>query len=244
MIIDILTIFPNMLDAYIQESIIKRALIDEKIEINVINIRNFSKLKHHQVDDTVYGGGAGMLLMFPPFYDAVNSLRREDTHIILTTPKGKTLTQKRVEELSKKEHIIILCGHYEGIDSRIEEFVDEEVSIGDYVLTGGELAALVLVDSIARLQEGVINEESHLDDSFSKGILEYPQYTKPQSYMGRDVPEVLLSGHHENIAKFRKYEATKETYLKRPDLLKNLSKEDEKILKQVKEDLKWKKYFY
>lgn len=129
MIIDILTIFPNMLDAYIQESIIKRALIDEKIEINVINIRNFSKLKHHQVDDTVYGGGAGMLLMFPPFYDAVNSLRREDTHIILTTPKGKTLTQKRVEELSKKEHIIILCGHYEGIDSRIEEFVDEEVSI-------------------------------------------------------------------------------------------------------------------
>lgn len=238
MIIDVLTIFPNMLDAYLQESIIKRALVDEKIEINVRNIRNYSKLKHHQVDDTIYGGGAGMLLQFPPFYDAIHLLKKENTHIILTSPKGKTLTQSRVKELAKKDHIIILCGHYEGIDSRIEAFVDEEISIGDYVLTGGELASLVLIDAITRLQEGVINEASHLDDSFSEGLLEYPQYTKPHTYEGYDVPEVLLSGHHENIKQFRKYESLKETYLKRPDLLKNLSKEDKIILEKIKEDLK------
>lgn len=237
MIIDILTIFPNMLDAYLHESIIKRALEEEKIEINVRNLRNYSKLKHHQVDDTIYGGGAGMLLQFPPFYDALKSLKQEHTHVILTSPKGKKLTQDKVETLAKKEHIIILCGHYEGIDARIEAFVDEEISIGDYVLTGGELAALVLVDAITRLQDGVINETSHLDDSFSTGLLEYPQYTKPSSYQGMDVPEVLLSGHHEKIIEYRRYQSLKETYLKRPELLKDLSLEDEKILKKIKEEL-------
>lgn len=237
MIIDVLTIFPNMLDAYLQESIIKRALEDEKIEINVRNIRNYSKLKHHQVDDTIYGGGAGMLLMFPPFYDAIMDLKKPNTHVILTTPKGKTLTQDRIKALAKKEHLVILCGHYEGIDARIETFVDEEISLGDYVLTGGELAALVLIDGVTRLQEGVINEASHLDDSFSDGLLEYPQYTKPQSYAHYDVPEVLLSGHHEQINHYRRYQAIKETYLKRPDLLINLTKADQRILTQVKEDL-------
>lgn len=238
MIIDVLTIFPNMLDAYLQESIIKRALEDEKIEINVRNIRNYSKLKHHQVDDTIYGGGAGMLLMFPPFYDAIVDLKKPDTHIILTTPKGKTLNQKQVESLSKKKHLIILCGHYEGIDSRIDDLVDEQISIGDYVLTGGELAALVLIDSITRLQEGVINASSHLDDTFSENLLEYPQYTKPQVYEGYEVPEVLLSGHHDNIAYYRRYQSIKETYLKRPDLLKELSSKDLEILNKVKEELK------
>ena len=238
MIIDVLTIFPNMLDAYLQESIIKRALEDEKIEINVRNIRNYSKLKHHQVDDTIYGGGAGMLLMFPPFYDAIVDLKKPDTHIILTTPKGKTLNQKQVESLSKKKHLIILCGHYEGIDSRIDDLVDEHISIGDYVLTGGELAALVLIDSITRLQEGVINASSHLDDTFSENLLEYPQYTKPQVYEGYEVPEVLLSGHHDNIAYYRRYQSIKETYLKRPDLLKDLSSKDLEILNKVKEELK------
>ncbi|MFA5719505.1 MAG: tRNA (guanosine(37)-N1)-methyltransferase TrmD [Acholeplasmataceae bacterium] len=238
MIIDVLTIFPNMLDAYLQESIIKRALEDEKIEINVRNIRNYSKLKHHQVDDTIYGGGAGMLLMFPPFYDAIADLKKADTHIILTTPKGKTLNQKQVESLSKKKHLIILCGHYEGIDSRIDDLVDEQISIGDYVLTGGELAALVLIDSITRLQEGVINASSHLDDTFSENLLEYPQYTKPQVYEGYEVPEVLLSGHHDNIAYYRRYQSIKETYLKRPDLLKDLSSKDLEILNKVKEELK------
>ena len=238
MIIDVLTIFPNMLDAYLQESIIKRALEDEKIEINVRNIRNYSKLKHHQVDDTIYGGGAGMLLMFPPFYDAIADLKKPDTHIILTTPKGKTLNQKQVESLSKKKHLIILCGHYEGIDSRIDDLVDEHISIGDYVLTGGELAALVLIDSITRLQEGVINASSHLDDTFSENLLEYPQYTKPQVYEGYEVPEVLLSGHHDNIAYYRRYQSIKETYLKRPDLLKDLSSKDLEILNKVKEELK------
>lgn len=238
MIIDVLTIFPNMLDAYLQESIIKRALEDEKIEINVRNIRNYSKLKHHQVDDTIYGGGAGMLLMFPPFYDAIVDLKKPDTHIILTTPKGKTLNQKHVLSLSKKKHLIILCGHYEGIDSRIDDLVDEQISIGDYVLTGGELAALVLIDSITRLQEGVINASSHLDDTFSENLLEYPQYTKPKVYEGYEVPEVLLSGHHDNIAYYRRYQSIKETYLKRPDLLKDLSSKDLEILNKVKEELK------
>lgn len=237
---DILTIFPNMLDAYLQESIIKRAIEDDKVEINVWNLRNFSTLKHHQVDDTIYGGGAGMLMMFPPFYEALDTLKTNKSHTILMTPKGHKMTQEKVVELSKKDHLIILCGHYEGIDARIDGLVDEEISIGDYVLTGGELSALVLVDAVSRLKEGVINEASHLDDTFSDGLLEYPQYTKPQEYKSYSVPEILLSGHHENIRKWRRYASLKETYLKRPDLLKDaqLSQEDEVLLQQIKESLK------
>ncbi len=207
--IDIITIFPNMVESYINESIIKRAIQDEKVEINVINLRHYSDLKHHQVDDTVYGGGAGMLLMFPPFYKAISERTSKNTKVILTSPKGKTLNQEQIRNYSKLEHIIILCGHYEGIDHRVNELVDEVVSIGDFILTGGELVALTLVDAITRLLDGVITEASHLDESFETGLLEYPQYTKPQNYKGYEVPEILLSGHHENIKKWRYKEALK-----------------------------------
>ncbi|NLN50625.1 MAG: tRNA (guanosine(37)-N1)-methyltransferase TrmD [Acholeplasmataceae bacterium] len=235
--IDVVTIFPNIVDSYIQESIIKRAILDEKVEINVINLRHYSDLKHNQIDDTVYGGGAGMLLMFPPFYRVLKERSTAKSKVILPSPKGKTLTQKKVRELAKLEHIIILCGHYEGIDHRINYFVDEEISVGDYILTGGELAALVLVDSITRLLEGVITLESHLDESFETGLLEHPQYTKPRSFANYDVPDVLLSGHHENISKWRRFMALKETLKKRPDLLKKakLSEEDKQLLQLIKE---------
>ncbi len=237
--IDILTIFPKMIETYINESIIKRAIEDEKIEINVINLRDYSKLSTNQVDDSPYGGGGGMLLMFPPFYDALKQLKNNNTKVILPSPKGIKYDQKTARRFAKLEHIIILCGHYEGIDHRIMEFVDEEVSLGDYILTGGELSALVLVDSITRLQEGVIKEESHLNESFEDGLLEHPHYTKPQTYEGYQVPEVLTSGHHENINKWRRYMSLKETYLKRPDLLKktNLSDQDQKMLEEIKLEL-------
>jgi|SRR5690554_2860147 len=237
--IDIVTIFPNIIDSYISESIIKRAVSLDKIEINVVNLRHYTNLKHHQVDDTVYGGGAGMLLMFPPFYRVLKERMTKNTKVILPSPKGKKLTQNKLKQLVKEEHLIILCGHYEGIDARVNHFVDEEISVGDYILTGGELPALVLVDGITRLKSGVINEKSHEEESFEKGLLEYPQYTKPQVYEKYEVPEVLLSGHHEKISKWRLYMALKETYLKRPDMLENkeLTKEEENLLKIIKEEV-------
>lgn len=241
--IDIVTIFPNMIETYINESIIKRAIQDNKIEINVINLRHYSNLNNHQVDDTVYGGGAGMLLMLPPFYRAINERKEANTKVFLTSPKGKTLTQERVKEYAKLEHIIILCGHYEGIDHRINNFVDESISMGDYILTGGELAALTLVDAITRLTSGVLNEESLNDESFEEGLLEYPQYTKPQMFLDLEVPEVLLSGHHENIKKWRYKKALKETLKYRPDLIDNLNlnKEDLKLIEEIKKELEEEK---
>lgn len=238
--IDVVTIFPNIIDSYISESIIKKAINDDLIEINVINLRHYSDLKHNQVDNTVYGGGAGMLLMFPPFYRVLRERMEKKTKVILPSPKGKTLTQKMLKELVKEEHLIILCGHYEGIDERVNDFVDYEISIGDYILTGGELPALVLIDSLTRLKDGVISEESHLEESFEDDLLEYPQYTKPQQYEGYTVPDVLLSGHHQKISNWRKFMALKETYLKRPDLLesKELTKEEKEMLNIIKEELK------
>src|SRR5690554_6722383 len=162
--IDIVTIFPNIIDSYISESIIKRAVSLDKIEINVVNLRHYTNLKHHQVDDTVYGGGAGMLLMFPPFYRVLIERMTKNTKVILPSPKGKKLTQNKLKQLVKEEHLIILCGHYEGTDARVNHFVDEEISVGDYILTGGELPALVLVDGITRLKSGVINEKSHEEE--------------------------------------------------------------------------------
>ena len=203
--IDVVTIFPNLIDSYVGESIIKRAMSDGKIEINVINLRHYTDLKHHQVDDTVYGGGAGMLLMFPPFHRVLKERMKENTKVILPSPKGKKLTQEKLKELASEEHLIVLCGHYEGIDARIEHFVDEEISVGDYILTGGELPALILIDGLTRLTEGVLSEKSHEEESFTEGLLEYPQYTKPQEYEGFKVPEVLVSGNHEKISKWRKY---------------------------------------
>ncbi len=191
--IDILTLFPEMFNS-LNESIIGKAIEKGIIEINVINIRDFSKDKHKKVDDTPYGGGAGMVMKADVVYEAFKSIDNKNAKTIFLSPQGKTLNQNKVEEISKKEHIILLCGHYEGIDERVlEEIVDEEISIGDYVLTGGELPAMVLVDSISRYIEGVISSESVEEESFSNGLLEYPQYTRPEIFLGKKVPEILLS---------------------------------------------------
>ena len=191
------------------------------IELNFINIRDFSKNKHKKVDDTPYGGGPGMVIMPEVVYDSYNSISgKEKAKVIYLSPQGKTLNQQKVVELSKEKHLILLCGHYEGIDQRVlEEIVDEEISIGDYVLTGGELPAMVLIDSISRYVEGVLNKGSIQEESFTHGLLEYPQYTRPEIFHHRKVPEVLLSGHHVNIAKWRKEQQIKATKQKRPDLL-------------------------
>ena len=216
---DCLTLFPEMFET-LNSSIIGRAKEKNLIEINLVNIRDFSKDKHKKVDDTPYGGGAGMIMKADVIYDAYKSIADENAKVIYMSPQGVKLNQKKVEELATEEHLIILCGHYEGIDQRvIDKIVDEEISIGDYVLTGGELPAMVLIDSVSRYKEGVIAEESRKDESFSNGLLEYPQYTRPEIFEGVKVPEVLLSGHHENIDKWRKEESLKITAKKRPDLL-------------------------
>ena len=233
---DVLTLFPEMFEP-IKQSIIGKAEEKKLIDINLINIRDFSKNKHKKVDDTPYGGGAGMVMQADVVYDAYNSIKDENAKVIYLTPQGKILNQKKVEELSKQEHLILLCGHYEGIDQRvIDKIVDEEISIGDYVLTGGELPAMVLIDSVSRYVDGVLSEGSTSEESFSQGILEYPQYTRPETFEGVKVPEILLSGHHKNINKWRRCEALKNTYLKRPDLLKNveLSEEDKAYLDVIK----------
>ena len=219
---DVLTLFPEMFDC-LNQSIIGRAKEKNLIDINLINIRDFSKDKHKKVDDTPYGGGAGMVMKADVVYDAYKYIEdKENAKVIYMTPQGKQLNQKMVEEFSKEKHLIILCGHYEGIDQRvIDKIVDEEVSIGDYVLTGGELPAMVFIDSVSRYNEGVISEDSRQEESFTNGMLEYPQYTRPEIFEGTKVPEVLLSGNHQNIAKWRKEEQIRVTKLKRPDLLKN-----------------------
>lgn len=217
---DVLTLFPEMFQA-IKQSILGRAEEKNLIQINLINIRDFSKDKHKKVDDTPYGGGAGMVMRADVVYDAYKFVQNEKAKVIYLTPQGKKLDQKKVEELSKEKHLILLCGHYEGIDQRvIDKIVDEEISIGDYVLTGGELPAMVLIDSVSRYVEGVLSEGSTNEESFSQGLLEYPQYTRPETFEGVKVPEILLSGHHENIKKWREEKSLENTKLKRPDLLK------------------------
>ncbi len=219
---DVLTLFPEMFKP-LNESIIGKAVEKELLYVNIVNIRDFSKDKHKKVDDTPYGGGAGMVMRPDVVYDAYKSVKDEDAKVIYLSPQGTVLDQKKVENLSKEKHIILLCGHYEGIDERVlEEIVDEEISIGDYVLTGGEIPAMVLIDSVARYVEGVLSKESIMEESFSNGLLEYPQYTRPEVFRGKQVPEVLLTGHHENIRKWRRQQSIKNTYLKRPSLLKNV----------------------
>ena len=218
--IDILTLFPNMFDGVFQESILKRAIDDGKIEINLINFRDFTNDPHNKVDDTPYGGGAGMVLMAQPIFDCVKSIRKENSKVILLTPDGIPYKQKMAYDLCSEEHLILICGHYEGFDERIRSICDMEISIGDYVLTGGEVPAMVLVDSVTRLIPGVINEKSHLGDSFSESyLLDYPTYTKPRVFEGMEVPEVLVSGDHKRIAEYRLEESIKKTKLRRPDLL-------------------------
>ena len=218
--IDILTLFPNMFEGVFAESIIKRAIDDKKVSINIVDFREYSEDPHKKVDDTPYGGGAGMVLTPQPIFSCVEKLKKQNSKVILLTPDGKQYKQKMAYDLGKEKHLIIICGHYEGFDERIRSLADEEISIGDYVLTGGEIPAMVLVDSIVRLLPGVINEQSHIEDSFNNNyLLDYPTYTKPRVFKGMEVPEVLLSGNHAKIASWRKEESLKKTKERRPDLI-------------------------
>lgn len=217
---NILTLFPEMFET-LKYSIIGKALENGIIKLNIIDIRDFSRDKHKKVDDTPYGGGAGMIIRPDVVYDAYKSLKKKNVKTIYLSPQGKTLTQEMVKQLSQQKELILLCGHYEGIDERvIEEIEPEEISIGDYVLTGGEIPAMVLIDSISRNVKGVIKEESIKEESFSEGLLEYPQYTRPEIFLNRKVPEVLLSGHHEKIEQWRKQKSFEITKRKRQDLIK------------------------
>lgn len=217
--IDILTLFPNMFDGVFTESILKRAINDGKVSINIHNFRDYSLDPHNNVDDTPYGGGCGMVLACQPIFDCIKALRTIDSKVIMMTPSGKVYNQQTAYDLSKEKHLIILCGHYEGFDERIRNICDMEISIGDYVLTGGEIPCMVLIDSITRLLDGVIQEESHLNESFANNLLDYPVYTKPRVYEGMEVPEVLLSGDHQKIADYRLSEQIRKTKEIRPDLL-------------------------
>lgn len=217
--IDILTLFPNMFNGILEESILKRAITEKKVEINLINFRDYTKDPHNKVDDTPYGGGAGMVLTCQPIFDCVKALKKDNSKVILMTPRGNVYKQDMAYNLSKEEHLIIICGHYEGFDERIRSICDMEISIGDYILTGGEIPAMILVDSITRLLPGVITEESYIEDSFSSNLLDYPTYTKPRVYEGMEVPEVLLSGDHKKIEEYRYNESLRITKERRPDLL-------------------------
>ena len=217
--IDILTLFPEMFEGILNSSIIKRAIDNHQVSVNLCNFRDYSKDPHRKVDDYGFGGGQGMVLMPQPIMDAVDDLKTEDSLVILMTPQGETYNYKKAYELATHKHLIIICGHYEGFDERIRTIVDLELSIGDFVLTGGEIASMAVIDSVIRLLDGVIDKASHEKDSFNDNLLDYPVYTKPQEYRGLKVPDVLLSGHHENIAKWRYEEQIKRTKARRPDLL-------------------------
>lgn len=239
--IDILTLFPEMCESVLSESIVGRARKENLVEINCRQIRNYSLDKHRRVDDAPYGGGMGMIMGVQPIYDCYKALCDEvgkKVHLIYMSPQGKTLTQQRVRELAKLDGFAILCGHYEGVDERvIEEIVDEEISVGDYVLTGGELPALIVADSVSRMLPGVLsNEECFTEESHYSSLLEYPQYTRPPVWHERAVPDILLSGHHANIEKFRREKALERTFLRRPDMLENaeLSKKDREFIRSLK----------
>lgn len=223
--IDILTLFPSMFDGFLNESIINRAIKRNLVQINVINFRDYTLDPHGKVDDTPYGGGAGMVLTPQPIFDAVEDLKTENTKVILLAPDGKTYNQEMAYSYSKEEHIILICGHYEGFDERIRTLADSEISIGDYVLTGGEIPSMVITDSITRLIDGVIEKESHEYDSFNNNLLDYPTYTKPRDFRGMKVPDVLTSGNHKEIEKYRLEQQIKRTKERRPDLLKEVIKD-------------------
>jgi len=238
--IDIITIFPDFFSTFLNTSIVKRAIELKQIDIQTHQLRDYSHNKHRNIDDTPYGGGVGMLMQFPPFYDVIKALKTQDAKVIMTSPQGSLFNQKKAIELSKEKHLIILCGHYEGIDARIEDLIDDEISIGDYVLTGGEVPAMIISDAVTRLIPGVIHEDSSEEDSLQNGWLKFPQYTKPEVYEGYQVPEILLSGHHQKIASWRQKESIKRTFKKRPDLLKKIKLTDEEkmILEVIKSEEK------
>ncbi len=238
--ITILTIFPEMFEGFLNTSIIKKARLKNLVDIQVVDFRQYTNDKHNRVDEYPFGGGQGMILMCQPLLDCLKDNKKENSHVILMNPSGETYNQAKAHELENSyEDIILICGHYEGYDARISDYVDEEISIGDYILTGGELGAMVVTDSIVRLVDGVINKDSITDESFENDLLEYPQYTRPVEYDGKQVPEVLLSGHHENIRKYRLYESLKKTYLLRADLLEKhqFTSEEEKMLEEIKLEL-------
>lgn len=234
--IDILTLFPDMFQGPLSESLLKKAQEKGLLSVNLANIRDFTSDKHKTADDTPYGGGAGMVMKVEPIAKALSRVSGNESRVILMCPTGKLLTQDKVKELAKEKHLIILCGHYEGVDERVRDLVNEEISIGDYVLTGGELPAMVLVDAIARHIPGVVKEEESVQkDSFYEGLLDYPSYTKPEEFEGKKVPEELLSGHHAEIARWRRKEALKRTLFRRPDLLARIElvEQDRKLLGEI-----------
>ena len=236
--IKILTLFPKMFEGFITESIIKRAIEKGVCSIEIIDIRDYSLNKHRHVDDTPCGGGAGMVLAVDVVHRAILANTNSNSYIALMTPQGKQFNQNMAYSLAQKDELVLICGHYEGFDERIRDYVNDEISIGDYVLTGGEIPAMAISDSVIRLLENAIKEESHSDDSFSNGLLEYPQYTRPVLYDGKAVPEVLLGGNHKLINRFRRKESLRKTLKRRPDLLDSveLSKEDLELLKEIKEE--------
>lgn len=238
--IKILTLFPNMFDGFLNESIIKRAIEKGVCSVEIIDIRDYSLNKHRHVDDTPCGGGAGMVLAVDVVHRAIVDNCNKDSYIALMTPQGRVFKQSVAMEFSKLDELVLICGHYEGFDERIRDYVNDEISIGDYVLTGGEIPAMAISDSVIRLLNDAIREESHADDSFSTGLLEYPQYTRPVEYDGKRVPEVLLNGNHKLINEFRRKESLRRTLLRRPDLLNDfpLSEEDVKMLNEIKEEMK------
>ncbi len=242
MIFTILTLFPGIFESPLNESLIKKAREKGLLEFNIVNIRDFASDIHHTCDDAPFGGGAGMVMKAPPVHDAIEHVRRQDAkaRFVLLTPHGRRFDQKLAARLSLIPHLALICGRYEGVDERIHFLVDEELSIGDFVLSGGESAALVVVDAVSRLVPGVLgNEESPADESFIQGLLEYPQYTRPREFIGMEAPEVLLSGNHEEIRKWRRKESLKRTILRRPDLMERFqpSREDELMLREIMEEM-------
>lgn len=237
--ITVLTLFKEQFDSFLNTSIISRILEKELCEVKVVDIRDYSKDKHRHVDDTPYGGGAGMLMRVDILADAIRANRNEDTYVLLTSPKAKPYEEKDAYRLLEKEDLMIVCGHYEGVDDRISDFIDENVSIGDYVLTGGELPAMVVMDSIMRLINEGISSESLKEESYTDGLLEYPQYTRPFNFEGKEVPFVLTNGNHKEIRRFNLKGSLRETYLYRKDLLekRDLSKEEKELLQEVINEL-------
>lgn len=233
--ITILTLFPDMYEGFLNTSIIKKAILKGLVEVELVDIRSFSKSKTRRVDDYPFGGGQGLVMAVQPVRDALNSVKTEGSYTLMTSASGNTFTQAKARSLSEKDHLIILCGHYEGFDERIVGLCDEEISIGDYVLTGGELPSMVISDAIIRLKEGVIKEASHMDESYEQSLLEYPQYTRPEHTEEGDVPKVLMNGNHEAIRLYRLKESLRKTWLKRPDLFKDkvLTKEETELLIEV-----------
>ena len=239
-----LTLFPELFDTFEKYSIVGRTIEKGLFSLNKVDIRDFSKDKHKRVDDYSFGGGPGMVMRPEPIYDALSNVKSEDSIVIYLSPQGKTYNQELAKSLSKEKHLILLCGHYEGIDNRIiDNYVDLEISIGDYVLTGGEIPAMVLIESIIRLLPGALSgEESYVNESHYNGLLEYPQYTRPRTFHDFNVPEILLSGDHKKIEKWRKYKSLETTYIKRPDLLekRNLTEIEMKMLRTIEEEVRKK----